>query len=93
MVINKVDVICEHKSDGTIVPIKFQILDEDGVYQRFTIKNYRLSDITGAYNTKDGLYVTKDTSIFECKIDVLGYKKFVRLYFFPNNMQWKLGYD
>ncbi len=93
MVINKVDVICEHKSDGSIIPIRFQILDEDGSYQRFTVKGYRLNEITGAFTSRDHLFVTNDTKIFECKIEVLGYKKTVRLYFFANNMQWKLGVD
>jgi len=93
MVINKVDVICEHKSDGSIIPIRFQILDEDGTYQRFNIKGYRINETTGAYTSKDCLYVTNDTTIFECRIDVLGYKKTVRLYFFAHNLQWKLGFD
>ncbi len=42
MVVNKVDVICEHKSDGSVIPLRFQIVDEDGVYQRFTVKGYKL---------------------------------------------------
>ncbi len=75
MVINKVDVICEHKSDGSIIPLRFQILDEDGAYQRFNIKGYKLNEVDGAYTTKDCLYVSRGTNIYECKIDVLGYKK------------------
>ena len=84
--INNVDVICEHKSDGTIIPMHFQIIDEDGTYQRFTIKGYLENKIDGTYTTKDYVYVTKEAKIFECKINVLGYKKFVRLYFFSHNM-------
>ena len=93
MVINKVDVICEHKSDGSIIPLRFQILDEDGAYQRFTIKGYKLNEVDGAYTIKDCLYVSRGTNIYECKIDVLGYKKFVRLYYFVDRSQWKLGFD
>ncbi len=93
MVINKVDVICEHKSDGSIIPLRFQILDEDGAYQRFNIKGYKLNEVDGAYTTKDCLYVSRGTNIYECKIDVLGYKKFVRLYYFVDRSQWKLGFD
>ena len=93
MLINNVDVICEHKSDGTIIPMRFQIVDEDGAYQRFTIKGYRENEIEGAYTTKDCVYVTKETKMYECKIDVLGYKKFVRRYCCTRNMQWKLGFD
>ena len=70
MVINKVDVICEHKSDGSIIPLRFKILDEDG-----------------AYTTNDCLYVSRDANIYECKIYILGYKKFVRLYYFTSTSQ------
>ncbi len=40
---NYVDVICQFKKDGSIVPIKFRVLTEDGEYQEFTveIKGYR----------------------------------------------------
>ena len=29
----KIDMICQHKSDGTIIPIKFRMVDDDGLYQ------------------------------------------------------------
>jgi len=39
------DVICQHKTDGTIIPLKIRIADEDGEYQIFNIKSYKvLSD-------------------------------------------------
>ena len=39
------DVICQHKTDGTIIPLKIRIAGEDGEYQIFNIKSYKvLSD-------------------------------------------------
>ena len=92
MVVNKVDVICEHKSDGAIIPLRFQIVDEDGVYQRFTVKGYKLMKNHGAFNTVDGLYIANDTDVYECRIEVLGVRKDVRLYCSKRGAEWKLGF-
>ena len=35
------DVICQHKIDGRIIPIKIRILDEDGEYQVYNIRSYK----------------------------------------------------
>lgn len=32
------DVICQHKIDGSIIPLKIRITDEDGEYQVYNIK-------------------------------------------------------
>ncbi|MBE5832261.1 MAG: hypothetical protein E7306_11055 [Butyrivibrio sp.] len=91
-VINEVDVICEHKSDGSIIPLRLRFMNEDGVYNVFTIKGYRKSDRKGAHTTEDGVYTTDSTFIFECLIIVLGIKKVVRLYYDPaTNTKWRLA--
>ena len=35
------DVICQHKTDGTIIPLKIRITDEAGEYQVYNIKSYK----------------------------------------------------
>ena len=40
-VIDKVDVICEHKADGSLIPMRFRLVNDDGVYEAYTIKGYR----------------------------------------------------
>ena len=40
-VIDKVDVICEYKADGKVIPMRFRLINEDGVYEAYTIKGYR----------------------------------------------------
>ena len=36
-----VDVICQHSADGTIIPIRVRVKDEDGEYHAYTIKGYK----------------------------------------------------
>lgn len=37
----KIDLICQHCSDGTIIPIRLRFPDEDGVLQEYTVKGYK----------------------------------------------------
>ncbi len=91
-VINEVDVICEHKSDGSIIPMRLRFMNEDGEYETFTIKGYRECEKKGTHTTEDGIYVGDATFIFECMIIVLGMKRVVRLYYDPrNDTRWKLA--
>ena len=91
-VINEVDVIAEHKADGTIIPMRFRILNEDGVYESYTIKGYREIFRNDAYTTPDGLYVSKQVRVFECRVIVLGNYRTVRLYFNISNLNWRLAF-
>jgi len=91
-IINEVDVICEHKSDGSIIPLKFRFMNEDGEYDTFTVKGYRESKRKSTYTTADGIYATDSTTIFECMITVLGMKRVVKLYYDPRtNTTWRLA--
>ena len=37
----KIDLICQHCTDGRIIPIRFRVCDEDGEQREFNIKSYR----------------------------------------------------
>ena len=39
-----VDVICQHCRDGTIIPMRVRLKDEEGMLQSYTIKGYRKVD-------------------------------------------------
>ena len=39
-IIDKVDVICEHKSDGTVIPLRFRLMNEDGAYEAYTRRRH-----------------------------------------------------
>ena len=63
-VIDAVDVICQHKYNGEIIPIRFRLMNEDGEYENYTIKGYRNISHPGPYTTPDNLYVSSSTYIF-----------------------------
>ena len=91
-VYENIDVICEHKSDGSIVPMRVRFLTEDGEYQTFNIKGYREASKKGAYTTQDGIYVCESSFVFECMLVVLNSKKMVRLYYnSATDVKWKLA--
>ena len=91
-VIDKVDVIAEFKSDCTIIPMRFRMINEDGEYVSFTIKAYKQVPKKGTYTTEDGVYIcNEDLVVFQCKIIVLNTERFVRLYFFKQRSSWRLG--
>lgn len=35
------DLICQHCTDGTIIPLRFRVADEEGVLQEFSVKGYK----------------------------------------------------
>ncbi len=91
-IFDKVDVICEHKSDGTIIPLKFRLMNEDGDYESYKITAYRPVPKQGAYTTKDNLYICNSMDVYECKVQIFGTVRIVRLYHEPTRSNaWKLG--
>ena len=90
-VIDSLDVICQHKSNGDIIPIRFRLMNEDGEYETYTIKGYRNITHPGPYTTPDGLYVSNNVYIYECLVVVLNYKRKVRLYFDTHNCKWRIA--
>lgn len=90
-VIDKVDVIAEFKSDGTIIPMRFRMMNEDGEYEAFTIKAYKQMPKKGTYTTEDGVYICNEDLVFQCKVIVLNIERIVRLYFFKQKNSWILG--
>ena len=92
-VFDKIDVICEHKHDGTTIPIKFRLKNEDGMWETYSIKAYRPNSNNYTHTTKDGLYVSGQTEIYECKVVIFGLERTVRLYHSPKGSlaEWKLA--
>lgn len=84
----KIDVICQHSRDGTIIPMRIRVKDEDGANQEYTIKGYRDVTEEGAREMPDGVYVTGETAVFECNILSFGMKRVVRLYYKPMDKVW-----
>ena len=91
-IIDEVDVIYQHKADGSIIPLHLRFMNEDGEYQAFTIKGFREAEKKGTHTTEDGIYVSDSTFIFECLIISFGVKRIVRAYYDPRiNVKWRLA--
>lgn len=91
-IIDEVDVISEHKSDGSIIPLRLRFMNDDGEYETYTIKGYREAEKKGTHTTQDGVYVGDATFVFECLVITAGMKRIIRLYYDPRiNSKWKLA--
>ncbi|SDB26304.1 hypothetical protein [Butyrivibrio sp. INlla16] len=91
-VIDEVDVISEHKADGSIIPLRLRFMNDDGEYETYTIKAYRESEKKGTHTTEDGIFVGDYTFVFECLIVVMNMKRVIRLYYDPkSNTKWRLA--
>ncbi len=90
-VINNVDVICEHKADGSVIPLRFRLMNDDGVYEAYTIKGYRQIHKGETYTTPDGVTVCSVDRIFECRVLILNMYRTVRLYFNTDRCSWKIA--
>lgn len=89
--IDKIDVICQHSADGTIIPLRVRVADEEGINHIYNIKEYRNLSMNGAYMSADGIYVTNDIIVFECSIVVFGTKKSIRLYYRVSKSRWTMA--
>ena len=83
-----VDIICKHLINGTIIPLKVRALGDDGTPKVFNIISYTDLSGNGTYTTSDGVYVTDETLFFECRIEVNGSMRGVRLYYRENQRNW-----
>jgi hypothetical protein len=91
-IIQEVDVICEHKSDGGIIPLRLRFMNDEGVYETYTINGYRESDKKGTHTNADGIFIGNSTYVFECRIICLNMKRTVRLYYDPKvDPKWRLA--
>ncbi len=90
-IIEKLDVICEHKADGSVIPLRFRIMNDDGEYEAYTIKGYRQVFRKDVYTTPDGVTVCSRDKVFECRVIILDMYRTVRLYFDTNNCSWRIA--
>ena len=88
--IEKIDVICQHSCDGSVIPLRVRVTDEEGERHIFTIKEYKNLSGDGAYTTPDGVYVTNDIMVFDCTITVFEAKKQIRLYYEVSKSRWAM---
>lgn len=89
------DVICQHKIDGSIIPLKIRILDEDGEYQVYNIRSYKDVSNHNAYTMPNGASVPSSNHLwkFECKICVFNTLKRIQLFYNAYENSWRVFYS
>ena len=88
---NPIDVICQHSRDGTIVPLKIRVLDEDGEYQAYSIQGFREEERRGGITSVDGRYMNTHIIAYTCQIRSFGTKRTIRLYYDEGSRIWEIG--
>ena len=84
--------ICQHNSDGTMIPLKIRMLDDDGAYQEYKIHSYKdlsykgvpLDRLDAGKVHSSGIYP------FECKIECFGQERTIRIFYNSYEHTWKL---
>ena len=85
-----VDVICQHNSDGTMIPLKVRLVDEDGLVQTYKIKSFKDLSHKGAFTMPNGIVATSSVLPFECKVQCFGSERSIMMYYLANEHVWKL---
>lgn len=85
------DVICQHNKDGTIIPLKIRIKDDDGESQTYFIKSYKDLSTNGDFVLPNGVGISgRHLWSFECKIQVFNLLKRIRLFYNTVDGRWKV---
>ena len=62
-----IDFICQHNKDGSIIPLKIRLQDEDGIFQEYKVHGYK--DVSSGGITR-----------FDCKINVMYTTRIIRIF-------------
>lgn len=86
-----IEVICQHKTDGAIWPIKIKCADEDGEYQVYRILSFReCAPGEASFPLPSSVSATKFLRRFDCKIHVFGKERAVSLLYNVTTGRWDL---
>lgn len=87
-----VEVICQHAIDGTIIPMRIRLVDDDGMVQTLSIKGYRDLSHQAGYKLPNGFEITVNDHAYECKLEVFGMKKTIVLFYRPqSDTAWRIA--
>ncbi len=82
------DVICQHKKDGTMIPLKLRIEDEDGELQNYSIRSYRPLSLGGKVLLPNEVTVERPIWRYECKVCVWGRERIIQLFYHTHEKVW-----
>lgn len=87
---NTVDMICQHTKEGTIIPLKIRLIDEDGERQQYNVRRYRILSHEGKVILPSEVRVTTCTLRYECVISVFGQEKVLQILYNIGNRTWRI---
>ena len=79
------DVIAQFNRDGSIIPLKIRLYDEDGELQSYVIKAVRERYVNSATAPADYNII-----IFDCKINSFGHDRIVSISYSYADRLWKV---
>lgn len=87
------DVICQYKMDGTVIPLKIRVEDDDGEYQTYQIKSYKYLSASGELKMPNEVNCQSTQPLaFECKIQVFTMTTRIMLYYSRIENRWKVKF-
>lgn len=90
--VKPVEVICQFREDGRIMPIRIKVEDDEKQLQTYNIKRYK--EPKTHLKTQPGYYSplrhTPDIMDYECIINVFGVEKLIKLRYFVAMHKWDI---
>ncbi|MCR5108972.1 MAG: hypothetical protein K6B28_12520 [Lachnospiraceae bacterium] len=85
-----IDVICQHTTEGYLIPIKLRFRDDEGEYQSYRIKSYKDLYHKGQFTLPNGIIATNSILPYECRIDIFGRERSILIYYNCDDNIWRL---
>lgn len=73
-----IEVISKCTADGSLIPLKIKVKDEDGEFQSFMVKGYR------------SIVCNVSHRCFDCKIEVFDQERVVRIFYNSTEYKWRI---
>lgn len=86
------DVICEHTTDGTIIPLRCRFQDEEGIFTEYTLIGYNQLIPDNDGYVSDRLYVGPHAIAYDCKIKAYDRIRLIRLLYDMKKNRWEIRY-
>lgn len=88
-----IDMICQHNTDGSIIPLRIRMEDDDGMMQEYKVRAYKdLSYRGNMFDMPDVSRIhTSGIYPFDVRIESFGCERTLRLFYNSYEHTWKLA--
>lgn len=84
-----IDVYCHFTKDGGIIPLKIKMPDDEGELQVYKVKAYKEVPFITDSKTGIGMRTGMGNAAFECKIEIYGRIKIIKIFYIALDRAWK----